>query len=117
MSDAFRSFSRSKSRGRPTNGRDRQRGESRGKRLREIDERVVKLAPVDRKPAVELVEGRLSVLFRAARGMRRVGQGDEQVDRYGLRAEAVERKGESDNGGTGDLFDGSRFLREFASTD
>lgn len=49
-------FSRSKSRGRPTNGRDRQRGESRGKRLREIDERVVKLAPVDRKPAVELVE-------------------------------------------------------------
>lgn len=49
--------------------------------------------------------------------MRRVGQGDEQVDRYGLRAEAVERKGESDNGGTGDLFDGSRFLREFASAD
>lgn len=74
---------RSKSRGRPTNGarRGQEKGwveVSRGKGLREIDERVVKLAPVDRKLAARLV-GRRG--FPSSSGPRRGGS-DRATNRW-----------------------------------
>lgn len=74
---------RSKSRSRPTNGarRGQEKGwveVSRGKGLREIDERVVKLAPVDRKLAARLV-GRRG--FPSSSGPRRGGS-DRATNRW-----------------------------------